>query len=102
MTGNKKIVSIAIGFEFQYGGRTYEHVFWSLSDLQNYFRWEPGRAQLVDGNYEPTVSNNRSTNGLLKLIALDASGARKKEKIFATYGEMVNFIGQKKIRIGRY
>lgn len=96
------MVSIAIAFEFLYGGRTYEHVFWSLSDLQNYFRWEPGRAQLVDGNIEPVVSGNRSSNGLLKLIALDANGARKKEKVFGSYREMANFIEEKKIRIGTY
>ena len=92
------MISIAIGFEFEYNGRRHEHIFWSLSDLHNYFRWEPSRALLV--GYENAISvtdNNRSTNGVLKLIAMDANGTRKKEMQFATYSEMLNFIGDKKI-----
>jgi hypothetical protein len=99
---DKKKISIAVGFEFEYNGQRHEHTFWSISDLQNYFRWESERAQLVGYDKAVIIGNNRSTKGVLKLIAMDAEGTRKKEVPFATYIEMVKFIEQKKIRIGKY
>ena len=91
--------SVAIGFEFEYFGKKYEHTFWSLPDLDNYFRWEPARGSLV-GYGEINTENEiegRSSNGLLRLIVVNQTGARIKQKEFSTYQAMVDFIANHKI-----
>ncbi|MCA6372190.1 MAG: hypothetical protein IM631_12495 [Cytophagales bacterium] len=93
-------ISVAIGFEFEYAGKKYEHTFWSLPDLDNYFRWEPGRGSLV--GYGETINaenqpKGRSSRGLLRLIVVNQAGARIKQKEFYTYQSMVAFITDQKI-----
>jgi hypothetical protein len=94
------MISVAIGFEFEYAGKKYEHLFWSLPDLDNYFRWEPGRGHLVVGcGARGAVEQfeSRSKNGKLRLIAVNEIGERLKQTEFSTYQEMIDFIYEKKI-----
>lgn len=93
------MISVAIGFEFEYSGKKYEHLFWSLPDLDNYFRWEPGRGHLVGFGVSGAVSEleSRSKNGILRLIAVNEIGERLKQTEFSTYQKMIHFIDEKKI-----
>jgi hypothetical protein len=95
-------ISVAIGFEFEYAGKKYEHTFWSLPDLDNYFRWEPGRGSLVGYGEIVNKENQpegRSSSGLLRLIVVNQTGTRIKQKEFFTYKAMVDFITDHKIEI---
>ena len=91
------MISVAIGIEFEYHGRRHEHIFWSISDLHNYFRWEPDRARLVGFVETGATNTSLSRSGSLKLIA--TNGQVIKEKLFATYKEIVDFIELKGIVI---
>jgi hypothetical protein len=91
--------SVALIVDFLYGERRHEHLFWSFSDMENYFRWEPGRGVRVGfGTNGATGKEDKTVQ--LKLIILDAEQTRIKEKVFDTYGELVDFVNEHSIKIG--
>lgn len=93
--------SILIAFEFDYNGKRYEHQFWSKESLENYFRWEPGRGEMVGYNTDQVGKDQQtvSSKAGLRLVAL-RGGVEVKEVKFNLYSELTHYLQDKNIVLG--
>ena len=69
--------------------RDYTEEFVSFPDFRNYWRWQPERAKLLDGE---TVENARTSNVRLSLYVQD--NEHTDELPFATVSELLDYLKQ--------
>jgi hypothetical protein len=93
--------SILIALEFDYNGKKYDHQFWSIESLENYFRWEPGRGEMVGYKKDEGRKDQEPIRGraLLRLVAL-REGVEVKDVKFNQYSELILYLVEKKIVLG--
>lgn len=78
-----------------YNAKPYEHVFYSLQDLENYFRWEPERGDLVGYFKTSSASTNpapRSRDAKIYARLLDDKGKLLDQITTGYHSELVAWL----------